>query len=445
MRRELWTALLILGIVSTAVSSAEGQSLETIDFDDHPANPQGTPGIFLDPDFYADRGVRFSIGATVLAYEPGFTPSGSNGLEMCYAAEFCSTPFSASFDSPQTTVSVAIGYSDALNIDASVVMVAYDANGSAVDFDTASLGPGAPVPVATQLSVGPVEPRVAAAQESDGLITMIEIMWADEARAMNSLAIDNLVYEPFVPFLAFFVEPAVLRFGSPAEAREVLVTNVGNVIAVLDLTLEGDTEAFVLDDSACGDELAPGSSCSVSVRFNPPADGEYLAEIVIVSPQLEQNQVVPIDGILSPQGGTTETTDAGGDDNGATDSEATDDVSDATIADESSESEAESRNEPTEEATPEPGTTDDGQSPLMTPMAIVAVLIAIGGGALLLRLRPGRHGPGRADTNSPRAQATVRVSPDQGTSQVTTDQQQPVTAIRVKADSGTTTTKENRP
>ncbi|HSM43526.1 MAG TPA: hypothetical protein VK969_00770, partial [Acidimicrobiia bacterium] len=186
MRRGVWTALLILMIASTAVTPARGQSLEVIDFDDHPANPAGTPGTSLEPDFYAERGVRFSRGATVLQYDAGFASSGSNGLEMCYAAEFCSTPFQIRFDSPQQSVTISVGYSGGLEEPVPVLMVAYDTNGEWLDVDRILIGPGSPVPIAQQLSVGPTDPRQTERQASDGLISAVEIHWLDDTRAMNS-------------------------------------------------------------------------------------------------------------------------------------------------------------------------------------------------------------------------------------------------------------------
>lgn len=431
MKRGIWTALVVMAIASTALAPARGQSQERIDFEDHQANTIGTPGIALDPDFYAERGVRFSRGATVLQYDDGFTSSGSHGLEMCYAAEFCSTPFQIGFDSPQQSVAVSVGYSGELDETASVLIIAYDIDGARLDVDETLIGPGSPVPIAQQLSVGPTDPELAERQGSDGLVSSVEIRWSDATRAMNSLAIDDLTYEPFVPFVALEIEPAELTF-SPAEPfSEVLVANVGNIAAVFDVALAGDAEAFVLDETRCREDLAPGASCTIAVAFDPVEEGEYTAAIVLISPQLEQNHEVPIAGALDPAVGSpsttgpTATTEASNDD-AATDTTATAD--NATANDGSDTDEAVG-------AAGDAGSSEQGPTDLMAPMAVLSVLVAIGGGALVFRLRSSR----RRAREASRSTATITVSPDPGTTAVTMRDNQLVTTVRVLSDGSFTT------
>ena len=445
MRRGFWTALLILVIASTAATPAGGQSLEVIDFDDHPANPAGTPGTSLEPDFYAERGVRFSLGATVLEYDPGFASSGSNGLEMCYSAEFCSTPFQIGFDSPQQSVTVSVGYSGGLEEAVPVLMVAYDINGARLDVDETLIGPGSPVPIAQQLSVGPTDPRVTEAA-SDGLISAVEIRWRDATRAMNSLAIDDLVYEPFVPFVAFETEPTGLTFNTAGSFSEVLVTNIGNVPAVFDVAIAGDAAAIVLDDTRCREELAPDGSCMIGVGFDPGEEGEYTAAIVLISPQLEQNHEVPITGSLAPVVGPPPTTVPTGTTTGPNDAAADTDEPSATD-DAAADDDATDTDEPAATDDAAAGGAGNGEpgSDFTAPLTVLIVLVAIGGGALLYRLRPG-HSPSRRARNPSRTTPTVRVSSDPGTTAVTVDDRQPVTGIRVLSDRGTTTLmEEDRP
>lgn len=435
MRRGVWTALLAVTIASIAFTQARGQSLEVIEFDDHPANPVGTPGVFLEPDFYAERGVRFSLGGTVLEYDEGFTSSGSNGLEMCYAAEFCSTPFQIGFDSPQQSVMISVGYSGGLDESVPVRMVAYDSNGVPLDVDEILIGPGSPVPIAQQLSVGPTDPRLAEEQGSDGLISAVEIGWLDDTRAMNSLAIDDLVYEPFVPFVEFETDPTELIFSSSPSFGEVLVTNIGNVAAVFDVAIAGDAEAIRLDETRCREELTPGDSCTIGVGFDPAEEGEYTAAIVLISPQLEQNHEVPIAGSLAPVVGPPPTTDSTGT-TGATGDDAAD-TSEPSAADDATADDSSDTDESA--VTDEAAGNDSGIGEQGPDLAVpLTWLVAIGGAALLFKVRP-RRSRGQQARNAPRASATVRVSPNPGATAVTMRDRQPVTGIRVLSDRGSTT------
>jgi hypothetical protein len=428
VRRGAWTALLVLVMTSTALTTARAQSLETIDFEDHPANPAGTPGTSLDPDFYADRGVRFSLGATVLEYDDGFTPSGTNGLEMCYSVEFCSTPFLIGFDSPQQSVTISVGYSGALDEAVPVMMIAYDANGGPLDVDETLLGPGSPVPVTQPLTVGPTDPFVAEELGSDGLISTVEIRWSDETRVMNSLAIDDLVFEPFVPFVSFETQPTELSFDAAGAVSEVLVTNVGNVAAIFDVALDGDADAFALDDSRCREALDPGASCIIGVGFDPGEPGEYTAGVVLISRQLEQNHVIPI-AASTPVVNTSPTTEPG-DTTEPTDPGETTEATDA--------------GQTTQETSEPTATAVEGgeRGPdLMVPLTLVIVVVIVGGGALLFRLRP-RRARTRKTTETRRTRATITVSPDRGASAVTVRDGQPVTAVRVLSGPGSTTLME---
>lgn len=433
MRRGIRTSLLVLAMASTALTPARGQILEVIDFEDHPANPVGTPGDSLDPDFYAEQGVRFSPGATVLQYDAGFTSSGTNGLEMCYSAEFCSTPFSIGFDFPQQTVTVAVGYSGSLDETVPVVMVAYDINETPVDDDEVVLGPSSPVPIVQQLSVGPIDPLVAEEFGSDGLISAVEIRWLDDTRDMNSLAIDDLVYEPFVPFVGFETEPAELLFHSSGEFSEVSITNVGNVPAIFDVGLSGDAEAFVLDEAGCRDGLPPGASCVIGVGFEPAEEGGYSAGIVLISRQPEQNHVIPVAGSLAPVVDTPTTTEPG-------ETTAATDPRETTVVTRDGDTVDTDGSTVTSEALTV-GAGGDGPDPdLMLPLTLVITLVAVGGGAMLFRLRPGRsnhQGPTQT------SEATVEVSPNRGISDVIVLRSQPVTAVRVVSDRGFTTLMED--
>jgi len=78
---------------------------------------------------YNQMGVSFH-GATVRSYAttPGFAHSGSQAAELCFAAEFCSSPLAVDFAFAQVQVSVWVGSTYAIPTGRTVVLKAFDAN-----------------------------------------------------------------------------------------------------------------------------------------------------------------------------------------------------------------------------------------------------------------------------------------------------------------------------
>lgn len=292
MKKELLGAL-AAGVVALLLVfvPAVAQEREFVDFDNHDANQPGSPGIQLDLDAYARQGVRFE-GGTVLSYEPGFASSELNGIEMCYAEEFCTTPFTMGFDRAMRSVSVRVGFRGTLDEPASVLMVAFDEEGQRVAVQEIVIGPGSPVPIDLELGV----------VDQAGRITVVQIRWSDAQRVMNGLALDDLVFEPFFPFFELFAEPSEVVF-EPIEigasmTRQFEVFNVGNVPGELFVTIEDSTGHITLAGTSCSGGLDPGASCTVEIELTAADLREYAGAVAIRSGDGEPILIIPARGSL---------------------------------------------------------------------------------------------------------------------------------------------------
>jgi hypothetical protein len=104
---------------------------------------------------YSNKGVTFN-GQAIRNYSqtPGFTHSGSQGVELCFAAEFCSSPLQADFTKPQSHVKVFVGFSSPMSAAGTVALQAFNQNGGLITQVTANLGPSnAAIPVQTPLQI----------------------------------------------------------------------------------------------------------------------------------------------------------------------------------------------------------------------------------------------------------------------------------------------------
>lgn len=410
-RKALWAVPWVLVMVMMVGSPVWGQGVEMIDFEEHPANPPGTSGESIDPDFYRDRGVRFESG-TVLQYEEGFASSGRNGLEMCYSREFCTAPFQIGFDAPQQGVTVRVGYSGTLDEPARVLMVAFDDNRARVAVAELMLEPGSPVPVGPKLAV----------EDLAGRITAVEVRWSDATRFMSFLVIDDLLFEPFVPVVDFAADPLFLE-SIESVAGEIVVTNIGNVAVSFFVTLNDPAGAFELLGTTCNEGLAPGDSCVLQVRFGPRDAGEYTTEAVLRGQDGGPIFAIPISG-RKPLQEVIPTT-----------------VAPPTSAPPSTV--APTTAVPTSvapTAAPVSPSASDGGGDSNTTLILV-LLVAIGGSVWLIRRwRAKPPNAAKPSDGTPPPTPTVTVTPDEGSNEITTGDRQPVTAIRVAADPGRTTT-----
>jgi len=428
-RMALRAALLAAAAPMILGSPAWGQSAEVIDFEDHPA------GRDLDFALYVDRGIRFE-GGKVLEYEEGFASSGRNGLEMCYSEEFCTTPFRISFESGQRSVSVFVGFNGRLAEAPPVLMVAFDANGQRLVDNDVVLEPGSPVPVRRLLEV----------HDPEGRIRAVEIRWSDARRFMNFLVIDDLTFELILP-LVLVSDPSELVLESDSVG-EIIVTNNGKGAVPFTAGLADDTGVFELVDTTCGGRLAPGESCALVVGFGARAPGEYRAAAVLLDPNGDPLFTIPIIGheaavettTTSPSATstTTSSTSTTTSSTSATASPASTTTSPASTATASISTATSSTIEPTTQ--PRSNFTRRGDLPRQVLLA-TGSFVAIGGVFLLAKRRRRRANTRARHLKSTiQINATVRVVPDQGSYQITTDDRQPVTAIRIATDPGGVTT-----
>jgi hypothetical protein len=436
-RMTLRAALLAAAIPMILGSPAGGQSVEVIDFEDYPT------GRDIDPAFYIDRGIRFE-GGTVLEYEEGFASSGRNGLEMCYSEEFCTTPFRIRFVSAQRNVSVFVGYSGRLAEAPPVLMVAFDADGQRLFDNDVVLEPGSPVPVRHVLEV----------HDPEGRILAVEIRWSDARRLMKFLVIDDVTFELILP-LVLVSDPSELVLESESSG-EIVVTNNGKGAVSFTVGLADDTGAFELLDTTCGARLAAGESCTLVVGFGSLAPGEFTAAAVLLDPNGEQLFAIPLIGHEAPVETTTTSPSTTSTITSST-STTTSSTSTTTFSSSTTTFSASTTTSPTSTATAssstatssavvpttQPGsniTTGEGPTREVQLLA-TSIVVAIGGVFLLATLRSRRAKTGARHLESTtQINATVRVIPDQGSHQITTDNRRPVTAIRIVTDPGGVTT-----
>lgn len=425
MKQKLrWVLPAAAVVLSLAAGPAMSQSIEIVDFEDHEANPTGTPGVGLDPDFYARRGVHFAPGATVLSYDGGFASSGRNGLEMCYSAEFCSAPFGVGFDDGQMEVTVNIGFSGTLDAAEPVVMVALDHNFQRIAVAREVIRAGSDVPIDTPLVV----------TDPAGRIRWVEIRWEDAKRVSNSLAIDDLLFQPFVPFAELTTSPEPLVFGElqPGESVVVpiVITNTGNIDFSFFVTVEDPLGRFAVVGDTCDGGLGVGTSCVVDIRFFPSEQGEHAAEIVIRGETGAPLKAIPAVGsLVVPVATTTPATSAA----------PTTSASPVTAAPQT-----------TVVATTLVPTTTGGTGSGSNYWWWLLAPVAASAGLVLVRLRRGGPAPSTAATGptegpTPAGSATLRVRPGEAQHEILPSRAAPVTAVRVTTTAATTTLIEERP
>jgi hypothetical protein len=137
----------------------------TIDFEDITTNGLGQGGQAVLTNQYASRGVIFNR-VVVLDYAKGqpvdgFAHSGTRAIEQCYAIEFCTLPIEARFRIPQTRVRVWVGYSSPRHGAGSIMLVGYDASGTAIVRKAVDLPASlSPTPIRQVLEVSVTEPRI---------------------------------------------------------------------------------------------------------------------------------------------------------------------------------------------------------------------------------------------------------------------------------------------
>ena len=106
-------------------------------------------------DQYKEKGVTFNGPlATDFSIWPGFAHSGTKGVQLCFAQEFCSTPLRVDFTTGQAHAKLWIGYIQRLESARTVVLQAFDVNNALLEQVSVILNPSTEqIPIKTPLEI----------------------------------------------------------------------------------------------------------------------------------------------------------------------------------------------------------------------------------------------------------------------------------------------------
>jgi hypothetical protein len=303
----------LLCLLALCLLASRPAAAELITFEEMSPNGGAVPVL----NFYADRGVIFRSSAfdyTKGPVIPNFAHSGTNGIETCFAVEFCTSPIEMTFTQGQAHVSVFTGFDGALGQSATVVMRGFATDGTEVAQASVTLGPNATsTPIQTPLAITTTTAtivRVTIGIESGGAPT-----------STNGLAVDDVEYDTVgpPPPCTSPQPPTVLLF-QPASGTTVqfnqftlafLVTS-GDPFAVTTVTDSGpggtNTATFpgfsgAFGPTAMNGLLVPGTSTltiavkdcrgqaqtSTSITFTPIATDEQFHMLGLEATQVVQN------------------------------------------------------------------------------------------------------------------------------------------------------------
>jgi len=168
-----------------------------INFDDLVTGGLGTGGPISVTNQYASQGVTFNSPVAIDFSKgnsiPGFAHSGTNAIEQCYAAEFCTAPIEIRFSQGQSRVKVWVGYDSTLNEKTPVIMRAFDSSGNQVAQNSVNLAEVGPISIQIPLEVSTINKRNPALTRSS--IVRVTVDFRDENRFTNGLAIDDVEFE----------------------------------------------------------------------------------------------------------------------------------------------------------------------------------------------------------------------------------------------------------
>jgi hypothetical protein len=168
-----------------------------INFDDLVTGGLGTGGPISVTNQYASQGVTFNSPVAIDFSKgtaiPGFAHSGTNAIEQCYAAEFCTAPIEIRFGQGQSRVKVWVGYDSTLNEKTPVIMRAFDSSGNQIARAEENLAEQGPIPINIPLEVSTINQRNPALTRSN--IVRVTVDFRDENRYTNGLAVDDVEFE----------------------------------------------------------------------------------------------------------------------------------------------------------------------------------------------------------------------------------------------------------
>jgi hypothetical protein len=179
-------------------TSAAGQTGPTVvNFDDLVTGGLGTGGPIHVTNQYASRGVTFNSPVAIDFSKgtaiPGFAHSGTNAIEQCYAAEFCTAPIEIRFNQGQSRVKVWVGYDSSLQEKTPVILRAFDSSGKQVAKNSVNLDGVGPIPIQFPIEVSTINQRNPTLTRSN--IVRVTVDFEDENRFTNGLAVDDVEFE----------------------------------------------------------------------------------------------------------------------------------------------------------------------------------------------------------------------------------------------------------
>ena len=286
-------------------------------FDDLAAGPISTQ--------YQSQGATFNY-PLVRDYSetPGFTHSGTKAIELCFAAEFCTSTLNVNFTAGQRHVKVFVGFTSQLSQASPVLLRALDVNGALVGQQTAVLGPSTgAIPVQVSLEVTSAAPN----------IRQIIVGFAGNDAFNNGLVFDDIEFDaagppppcpapsdptvtlsqpqlnPTVQINEFMLQGAVTT-AAPLDQATLTVsgpggTKVTNVLGTIVQPASGPFGAIRVDES-----LFPGANtvtlavhnchgagqASATVTYAPVANGTVIKLLGMEITQATQdlNNSVPL-------------------------------------------------------------------------------------------------------------------------------------------------------
>lgn len=243
---------------------------------------------------YQSRGATFN-SPLVRDYSatPGFTHSGTQAIELCYAAEFCTATLNVDFTTGQKYVKVFVGFTSQLSQASPVLLRALDAHGALVGQQTAVLGPSSgAIPIQIPLEV----------TSQAGRIRQIIVGFAASDAFNNGLAFDDLGFSaagspppctattnptvtlsqpdlnPTVQINEFILQGTVTT-AAPLDQATLTVTGAGgtkstNVLGTIVQPTSGPFGAIRIDES-----LFPGTNTVTLAAHNCHGTGQASATV----------------------------------------------------------------------------------------------------------------------------------------------------------------------
>ncbi len=142
---------------------------------------------------YAAKGVTFNL-PKVFNYQtflsppiPGYAHSGTNGIEQCFAIEFCTSPIEMVFTAPQRRVKAFIGLSFQVVVPITVALTGFNSGGGQVAQATIDYSPQGVRPIQ--------DPLEAVSANEDITRATISTLVGGQTGGTSGIAVDDIVFD----------------------------------------------------------------------------------------------------------------------------------------------------------------------------------------------------------------------------------------------------------